>query len=282
MRSRHYEGAVRTALLFALLVASAKPDAITTLRHGKNFPVRLRAVMTILRTHDPAQLDGLMKAAHDEQPMTRALVAIALSGYTQPEAQPILDVLSKDSVDIVKRSAAAALSDINDHAKQPKPPPPPPPAPSGERALRAKSGPRLALDDLQTKNSPEVSLPQAARLFTEALDDSPTPLWTGETATSAHKATYTLIGSADWTEKKAGADQLLKVRLHGLVQKLPAHKLLGEVTAQGAATLPPGLSSAERVNTLQSMLKKVVDASLGDVIDTINVDREQSGEPLLR
>lgn len=272
------------------LVLAAQSDPLTTLKRGKNFNQRLRAVMTIIRTHDPVYLRGLSGCARDSQPMTRALTAIALSGYTRAQAEPILTTLTKDSVDIVKRSAAAALSDIDEAAKA-APPPRPPPAKSASgsasaaapsRVLRQKSGPRLALDEFSTRGTPETALVPAARVLSEALDDQPQASWTGEVGTSGHKATYTLVGSADWSERKSGGDTVVTLRLRATLQHLPAHQLLGEVSAAGKATLPAGLDPATRTSTLQSTLRRTAEAAMGDVIDLVNVDRQTSGQSILR
>lgn len=282
-------------MLAAQSAQSAHSDPLTTLKRGKNFNQRLRAVMTILRTHDPAYLKGLATLSHDSASMTRALTAIALSGYTRSQAEPILTPLTKDSVDIVKRSAAAALSDIDEAAKTAKdnpPPAPPPPRPKGiaappvvaqaSKVLRQKSGPRLALDELTTRGAPETSLVPAARVLSEALDDAPQALWTGEVGTSGHKASYTLVGSAVWAEHKSGGGSIVTLSLRGTLQHLPAHQLLGEVTAGGKATLPAGLDPATRTSTLQSTLRRTAEAAMGDVIDLVNVDRQTSGQSILR
>ena len=250
--------------------------------------------MTLIRTHDSSKLAALKAAARDQTPLTRALTAIALSGYPRSQAEPILTELAKDPVDIVKRSAAAALSDIAALEKAPKPAPSV--AGSGmvagssagsggsgaDHPLRQKNGPRLALDQFATRAAPSDVLTPAARTLSEALDASPLPMWTGEVGTSGHKATYTLIGGADWSEHKSAGAVVVKVRLHGVMQRLPAYKLVGEVSSQGTATLPAGTDPSTRASTLQSMLRRVADAAVGDLIDLANVDRQTSGEPLLR
>ena len=276
--------------LFALTLL-VQSDPLTTLKRGKNFNVRLRAVMTILRTHDPAYLKGLASAAQDADVMTRALTAIALSGYTRKQAELTLTRLTLDSSDLVKRSAQAALSDIDEAAKAAPPPAlkPTPVAPksseptlASNRVLRQKSGPRLALDEFTTRGTPETSLVPAARVMSEALDDAPQALWSGEVGTSGHKATYTLVGNAEWSEHKSSGGTVVKLRLHATLQHLPAHQLLGEVSAGGTATLPAGLDAATRTSTLQSTLRRTAEAAMGDVIDLVNVDRQTSGQSILR
>jgi hypothetical protein len=265
--------------LLAFFLA-APSDPLTTLEHGKNFNLRLRAVMRIIRTHDPKYLQRLGTTAHDTQMMTRALTAIALSGYSRAQAEPLLTPLTKDSADLVRRSAAAALSDIAEAEKVPKLPPASQPA--APRVLQQKSGPRLALDEFTTRGAPELALVPAARVLSEALDDEPQALWSGEVGTSEHKAAYALIGNATWSEHKNSSGTMVKLQIRGTLQSLPAHQLLGEVSAGGTATLPAGLDPTARATTLQKTLRRTAEAVMGDVIDLVNVDRQTNGQSILR
>lgn len=107
--------ALIAAFSASMALGSLTPPAeklVQTMSSEKNFQKRVRAVMALIRRHDPAALPALKTSIGSKDPLTRSLACLALSGYPANFAFPLLDIAERDPVPIVKRSAEAARADI--------------------------------------------------------------------------------------------------------------------------------------------------------------------------
>jgi len=254
---------------------------VSTLRHAHDFNQRLRAVMSLIRLHDASALDDLNEALTDQAAMVRALTCLALSGYDMNQAAPLLQQAEHDPEAIVRRSARAARSDIVDleHRRA---------ALTGSGAENQRAETRVKRQSLRLDINRFVStgsLPTQSmsmeQAVSEALDKNRIGLW-AVPHIKTPAASYVLVGNAAWTTQNIDNGEKISLHVQGIVHKAPKNNLLGTIAANGAATLPNGVTPEQKEQALSQLMQNAADSAVGDIIDVINVDRKNNGETLLR